>query len=78
MTAVTGLQGALRLTDFALDPATGVRVLPGEPGTTSYRDGAEQYLLDGLAALGDRSVGSEAVAALVHDWPSLYHLSPYR
>jgi Methyltransferase domain len=70
--------GSLRLGDFELDAATGVRVLPGERGTTTYRDGAEQYLLDGLAAIADRSVGSEAVAGLVRDWPSLYHLSPYR
>jgi hypothetical protein len=68
----------LRLADYVLDPVTGVRVLPGEPGTTSYRDGAEQYLLDAFAGVADRSVGSEAIAALVHDWPSLYHLSPYR
>ncbi len=66
------------LADFELDAVSGVRVLPGERTTTSYRDGAEQYLLDGLAATADRSVGSDAVAALVRDWPSLYHLSPYR
>jgi hypothetical protein len=65
----------MRLADFTLDAATGVRTL-GE--TTSYRDGAEQYLLDGLAGVGDLSVGSVEVAALVKDWPSLYHLSPYR
>ena len=65
----------MRLSDFTLDAASGVRTL-GE--TTSYRDGAEQYLLDGLAGVDDLSVGSTEVAALVKDWPSLYHLSPYR
>jgi 2-polyprenyl-3-methyl-5-hydroxy-6-metoxy-1,4-benzoquinol methylase len=75
--SATGIAGGLRLADFTLDPATGVRVLPLAT-TTSYRDGAEQYLIDSFAAVEDRSVGSEAIAALVHDWPSLYHLSPYR
>jgi len=74
--SATGIENGLRLADFALDPATGVRVLPGELGTTSYRDGAEQYLIDAFAAVEDRSVGSDAIAALVHDWPPLYHLSP--
>jgi methyltransferase family protein len=67
-----------RLADFRLHRASGVRVLPGETGVTSYRDGAEQYLFQALGTIADRRVGSPEVAALVRDWASLYHLSPYR
>jgi hypothetical protein len=58
-----------RLADFRLHRASGVRVLPGETGVTSYRDGAERYLFQALGTIADRRVGSPEVAAIVRDWP---------
>lgn len=48
----------------------------GEP--LPYQDGAEAELLALLRAAEDRRVGSDELAAAVHDWPTAYHLSPER
>ena len=76
--AIADIPRALKLSDFELDAATGVHVLGGADRVTSYRDGAEDYLFQALGSISDRSVGSPDVARLIHDWASLYHLSPYR
>jgi SAM-dependent methyltransferase len=68
----------LKLAGFTLDEATGLRIAPGEGIPAGYLDGAEQYLVEGLRRISDRSVGSEELAALVKDWPTEYHLSPFR
>jgi SAM-dependent methyltransferase len=71
--------GSLRLADFELDPATGVRVPAGAAGVPAgYLDGAEQRLLEALPAIADRSSGSDALRGLMVDWPTTYHLTPYR
>ena len=67
-----------RLADFILYRDSGVHVLRGAEHDFGYRDGAERYLYDGLGTITDLSTGSEQVASLVHDWASLYHLTPYR
>ena len=68
----------MRLTDFALDDATGIR-LPASAGVPAgYLDGAERELAEALPAIGDRGTGSPELEALVHDWPTRYHLTPYR
>lgn len=69
--------GPLRLSDFVLDPASGIRFADAGP-PAGYLDGAETRLLEALATVEDRSVGSDALASLVEDWPTLYHLTPYR
>ena len=48
----------------------------GEP--LPYQDGAEAELLALLRAAEDRRVGSDELAAGVHDWPTAYHLAPER
>jgi 2-polyprenyl-3-methyl-5-hydroxy-6-metoxy-1,4-benzoquinol methylase len=68
----------LKLAGFTLDEATGLRIAPGEGIPAGYLDGAEQYLVEGLRGISDRSVGSEELAGLVKDWPTEYHLSPFR
>jgi 2-polyprenyl-3-methyl-5-hydroxy-6-metoxy-1,4-benzoquinol methylase len=75
---VSSVPGVLRLTDFELDRASGVRVLPGTTGVTGYRDGAEDYLYERMKGVRDRSVGSDELGSLVHDWATQYHLTAYR
>jgi|GEM_PF-2126322 len=72
------LQAGLRLSDFTQDPETGVHMAPGTATPAGYLDGAEQVLLQGLPALGDRGIGSDELRALMRDWATVYHLSPYR
>jgi hypothetical protein len=43
-----------------------------------YLDGAERHLFEALPGVVDGRTGSEELQALIHDWPSLYHLTPYR
>lgn len=43
-----------------------------------YSDGAEAELLELMTAAQDRSVGSDELAAGIHDWPTMYHLSRAR
>ena len=48
----------------------------GEP--LPYEDGAEAELLELFRTVENRRVGSDELAAAVHDWPTAYHLSPER
>jgi O-antigen biosynthesis protein len=43
-----------------------------------YLDGAESELLEFMKNADDRSIGSDELAAGIHDWPSMYHLSRAR
>ena len=43
-----------------------------------YEDGAEAELLELFRIVENRRVGSDELAAAVHDWPTAYHLSPER
>ena len=43
-----------------------------------YFDGAEAELLELMKNAEDRSIGSDELAAGIHDWPSMYHLSRAR
>ncbi|MBI5106625.1 MAG: class I SAM-dependent methyltransferase, partial [Solirubrobacterales bacterium] len=43
-----------------------------------YLDGAEGYLLEVFGAVERRGPHDDEVEPLIRDWPSLYHLSPYR
>jgi len=43
-----------------------------------YADGAEQELIDILESTQDRSSQSDELFEAIHDWPTLYHLSPLR
>jgi hypothetical protein len=70
--------GASVLADFELDPATGVRHAPGTGVPAGYLDGAERHLLERLPDIRDRGTGSDELATLIRDWPTLYHLTPYR
>lgn len=67
----------IRLDDFQCD-ACGVMV-SGSSGTPAgYMDGAEGYLSSVLQKSRDLGSFSRELMAAVKDWPSLYHLSPYR
>ena len=67
------------LSDFVVEPSSGVLVSPDRPlQTTTYLDGAEQHLLEVIAQSLDRSVYSQELRDLIRDWPTLYHLTPYR
>ncbi|HET8949389.1 MAG TPA: methyltransferase domain-containing protein [Solirubrobacteraceae bacterium] len=66
------------LRDFATDEETGIALPPQEVPPAGYLDGAERYLFERLPGVSDRSTGSEELQGLVHDWPTLYHLTPYR
>jgi SAM-dependent methyltransferase len=72
------VSAGVRLRNFSLDAATGIHLPPGATAAAGYLDGAEQWLLDELPKLTDRSTGSDQLRPLMRDWPSRYHLSPYR
>lgn len=67
----------MRLNDFLID-SCGV-MISGSRGTPAgYMDGAESYLSSVLQKSRDLGGFSRELKAAVKDWPSLYHLSPYR
>lgn len=68
----------MKLEDFVLNPSTNVYVSKAGINRIDYRDGAEQYLQKVLASSQDLSLLSEELKSRIRDWPSLYHLSPYR
>jgi len=68
----------VKLADFTLDAETGLLLAPGDSIPAGYLDGSEQHLVTGMRELEDRSIGSEELAGLVTDWPTQYHLSPFR
>lgn len=47
-------------------------------GAVTYADGSEDYLVEVMRAVADRSAASDELAAHVRDWPSRYHLSRMR
>jgi 2-polyprenyl-3-methyl-5-hydroxy-6-metoxy-1,4-benzoquinol methylase len=52
-----------------------VRVLAGGP---DWSDGSETEVAATIRAVGDRSSGSDELAAHIHDWPTRYHFSRLR
>lgn len=60
------------------DPLTGVLLSPWVGEEAAYADGGERHVHEVVAAAADTSVHSGQLAAAIRDWPSLYHLSPYR
>ncbi len=67
----------MRLENFTCD-SSGV-FITNEKGTPAgYMDGAESYLLDLLGKSRDLGLFSSELKSGIRDWPSLYHLSPYR
>jgi hypothetical protein len=69
---------SFRLSEFELDGATGIHHPRGVAAPAGYLDGAEQVLLDRLPEIADRSTGSDELRRLMRDWPTSYHLTPYR
>ena len=68
----------MKLGDFVLDPSTNVYISKTGIDRIDYRDGAEQYLKEVLTSSHDHRLLSEELKSKIRDWPSLYHLSPYR
>ncbi|WP_272475303.1 class I SAM-dependent methyltransferase [Baekduia alba] len=68
----------MKLSEFVPSPGSKVRVPASSSTPAGYLDGIEQRLLDALQGATDRSVGSLELAGHVTDWPTLYHLTPYR
>jgi hypothetical protein len=76
--AVTGSTSAFRLSEFELDAQTGILHPRGVAVPAGYLDGAEQELLERLPLIGDLSTGSDELRRLMRNWPTSYHLTPYR
>ena len=70
--------GRMRLNEFTLDRELRVLVPPGTGAPAGYLDGVEQHLLGVLGSIDDRSVASEPLHRAIRDWPTQYHLTPYR
>jgi GT2 family glycosyltransferase/SAM-dependent methyltransferase len=68
----------MKLADLVVHAESGVLVPPADGTAATYLDGSEQYLLDALRSSADVGVFSPELRARVHDWASLYHLTPYR
>lgn len=68
----------MRLRDYTLDPGSGLMTPAATGVPAGYLDGAERYLHDVLGEVDDRSFGSGELGRHVRDWPSHYHLTPYR
>ncbi len=66
------------LSEFHTDPDTRILLPPGPGSQAGYLDGAEQQLLQALYDTADLSVASEGLKRHCIDWPTLYHLTPYR
>src|SRR5260221_847993 len=75
---VTPSSQCLAVDDLVLHEDTGVLVLPRAGTAADYLDGAERSLLEALQSAGDVSLFSHELRLRVHDWASLYHLTPYR
>jgi len=68
----------MKLSDFEYDASSGVYISSAEIKQIHYLDGSEQYLKEVLTSAYDLSFFSEELKSKIKDWPSLYHLSPYR
>lgn len=66
------------LQGFKQDERSGVYILAEDGTPAGYLDGAEKYLSQALMQCGDLSVSSPDLKTIIRDWPSKYHLSPYR
>jgi GT2 family glycosyltransferase len=67
----------MRLENFICD-SSGVYRAKEEGTPAGYMDGAESYLLELLGKSRDLGLFSSELKSGIRDWPSLYHLSPYR
>ncbi len=67
----------MRLESFIGD-SSGVYLAKEEGTPAGYMDGAESYLLEVLGKSKDLGLYSSDLKSAIKDWPSLYHLSPYR
>ena len=67
----------MRLNNFICD-SSGVYITEEKGTPAGYMDGAESYLSDLLGKCSDLGLFSSELKSGVIDWPSLYHLSPYR
>lgn len=68
----------MKLEDFVLDKFSNVYVNSDELTQVHYFDGAENYLREVLLSAQDLGLLSIELNLKIKDWPSLYHLSPYR
>ncbi len=67
----------MRLENFIRD-SSGVYITKEAGTPAGYMDGAESYLLEILGKSSDLGLFSPELKSGIRDWPSLYHLSPYR
>ena len=65
------------LENFICD-SSGVYRAKEEGTPAGYMDGAESYLLEHLEKSRDLGLFSSELKSGIRDWPSLYHISPYR
>lgn len=58
----------------------GIYISPDAQEVFMYSDGdqVENFLSENIRKSKDLSVGSEELQKYIHDWPTLYHLSPQR
>ncbi len=68
----------MKFENFVLDSSTNVYVSKAELTQIRYFDGAEAYLKEALQSVNDLGLLSTEIKSKIKDWPSLYHLSPYR
>jgi len=68
----------MKLSDFEYDASSGVYISSAEIKQIDYLDGSERYLHDVLMSSHDLDLYSPEIKAKIKNWPSLYHLSPYR
>lgn len=68
----------MKLEDFILSTSAQVYVRDAEISQIDYLDGAERYLKEALLSAYDLGLLSADLKSKIKDWPSLYHLSPYR
>jgi hypothetical protein len=67
----------MRLENFICD-SSGVYKAKEEGTPAGYIDGSEGYLFEVLGKSRDLGLFSPELKSVIRDWPSLYHLSPYR
>lgn len=68
----------MKFDDFEYDVQSGIYVGRDKGTPAGYMDGAESYLKRILGDAADLGIFSPELKSAVKDWPSMYHLSPYR
>lgn len=68
----------MKLEDLILDALSDVYIGNAEITQIGYLDGAESYLKEVLMSADDLGLLSDELKSRIKDWPTLYHLSPYR